>query len=153
MAKIKLGNPPKSVSKELKIPQLDGSIGTIKVDYKYRTRKEFAEFVDGMTAAIKAEGEAMIAAAQAAVKAAEEAAKAGAPVEPQKLDFGPTQTEQNDKKAQNQAAYIMGCVLGWDLDIAFDREAVDQLIDEIPQAADAIIQSYREAMQDGRRGN
>lgn len=152
MAKLKIGNPPKSVSKELTINLLDGANASIKLDFKYRTRSEYADFIDSMTAAIKAEGEAVIAAAKAAIAAAAEAAKDPLSDAPQ-LNFGPTEAEQNEKKTDSQVNFIMACVLGWDLDIAFDREAVRQLVDETPQAATAIISAYREAMTEGRLGN
>jgi hypothetical protein len=144
MAKIILGKPPKTIKKPLSFTMLDGTVGSIEVQFTYRTRKEFGVFVDSMLDVIKAESEAAVEAAK--TKVAEEA-------EAPTIDFGVRESELNAKKAQRQADFIMGSVEGWNLDIPFDREAVEQLIDEMPLAATTIIQSYREAMTEGRLGN
>jgi hypothetical protein len=143
MAKIILGKPPKSFTKELSFPMLDGTVGTMKITYKYRSRKEFAAFVDGMLDVLKAEGEAEIAAAKAAI------AEGVEPVP----NLGASESTANEKNATRQADYIMDVVEGWNLDVPFDREAVEQLVDELPLAATTIIQSYRTAMTEGRLGN
>lgn len=145
MAKIQLGKPPKSFSKELSFPMLDGTVGSIKVDYIYRSRKEFAAFLDSMLDAIKADSEAQLAASKARIASSD-------PVEPA-LDFGMSETQANLKKASSQVDYILATVQGWNLDVPFDREAVEQLVDEVPLAAATVIQSYREAMTEGRLGN
>ncbi|MGO4379701.1 phage tail assembly chaperone [Pseudoduganella sp. RAF19] len=146
MAKVILGKPPKAISKELTFPMLDGTTGSIKVTYKYRTRTEFGTFVDSMIDVIKQESEAAIAAAR-------EKAKDKADDAVQSIDLGVSETEINAKKAQRQADFIMGCVEEWNLDIPFDLEAVEQLVDELPLAATTIIAAYREAMTEGRLGN
>ncbi|MGO4480023.1 phage tail assembly chaperone, partial [Massilia sp. 2TAF26] len=106
MAKVILGKPPKAISKELTFPMLDGTTGSIKVTYKYRTRTEFGTFVDSMIDVIKQESEAAIAAAR-------EKAKDKADDAVQSIDLGVSETEINAKKAQRQADFIMGCVEEW----------------------------------------
>jgi hypothetical protein len=147
MAKIQLGKPPKSFTKELSFPMLDGTVGTIKVDYIYRSRKDFAAFVDGKLDAIKVAAEAEIAASREKIAAEKDAGAEAA------MSFGISETETNLKRASSQVDYIMDCVQGWNLDVPFDREAIEQLVDELPLAASTIIQSYREAMTEGRLGN
>ena len=51
------------------------------------------------------------------------------------------------------AGYIMEIVDGWNLDEPFDLEAVTQLCDELPGMAAAIVDDYRAAVLEGRRGN
>ena len=48
MAKIKLGNRPKNFKRIVKFQMLEGGEGAIECVYKYRTRKEFGEFIDGI---------------------------------------------------------------------------------------------------------
>jgi nucleotide-binding universal stress UspA family protein len=146
MAKIILGKPPKSISKELTFPMLDGTTGSIKVDFRYRSRSEFSTFVDDMMADIKQESEAELAEAKAKAEAAKDQ-------EENTINLGVPESEINAKKSARQADFIMGAVEGWNLDIPFDREAVEQLIDELPRAASTIIAAYREAMTEGRLGN
>lgn len=157
MAKIILGRTPKSFPKELKIPMLDGTVGHIKVDYKYRTRTDFAAYMDERLAAIKAESEAQMKAISDAAKAEAEHAKQavadGADAPLPKIDFGLSQVELDKKKADGQIGMILDIVQGWNLDIPFDREAVAQLVAELPLAATTIIETYREAVTEGRLGN
>ncbi|WP_288379838.1 phage tail assembly chaperone [uncultured Massilia sp.] len=138
--KVVLGKRPASFSKEVTFPMLDGSTGCILVDYVYRTRKEHAEFADGVQAGIDAKAKAEGERYQALAAAGEDLPS----------------VKQADLVAFSLAASadtIMGCVKDWNLDIPFDREAVEQLVDELPAAATAIVASYREAITEGRLGN
>jgi hypothetical protein len=145
MAKLILGKPPKTISKELTFPMLDGTTGSIKVDFKYRTRSEYAKFVDAQAEKVKALAEAELVEMKA--KAAEQK-EAG-----MSIDLGMPEADMQARKSQSQADFIMGALDGWNLDIPFDAEAVVQLVDEVPQAAQTIIAAYREAMTEGRLGN
>lgn len=156
MAKLILGRAPKTISKELTFPMLDGTTGSIKVDFKYRTRSEYATFVDEQTEKVKAQAEADLAKMKAALKAAQEErekAKAAGIEHDEEINLGMSESEQQARKSQGQADFLMGALDGWNLDIPFDREAVVQLVDETPQAAQTIIAAYREAMTEGRLGN
>ena len=53
----------------------------------------------------------------------------------------------------SSADYIMRIADGWDVEAPFSRESVWQLCNEVPSAATAIIQGYREAIVEGRLGN
>jgi hypothetical protein len=154
MAKVILGRTPKSVPKELSFPMLDGTVGSIKADFKYRTRTQFAEFMDEMTDVLKAEAEAEMKAIKDAAKAAEAAATAAGPgAEAPPLDFGVPEKVRTAQIMERQADFIMSSLNGWNLDVDFDRAAVLQLADEVPQAVSALIKTYREAMTEGRLGN
>lgn len=151
MAKIILGRTPKNFTKEVSFPMLDGTTGTIKATYIYRTRKDFAGFVDSRVDIIKKEAESAALAAEAKLATTRAAVDAG-DARPA-VDFGMSETEAAARKVTYQVDYIMGAVEGWNLDVDFDRAAVEQLADEVPQAVTAIIQSYVLAMNEGRLGN
>jgi len=140
MAKIILGKRPETFAHTVKFPMLDGSTGAIGLTYKYRTRDEFGEFVDGLRDADKARMEAEIDRFQLLHEQ-------GKPI-PEL-----TQSELLARETEMNADYIMGCVQGWDLDVDFDRAAVIQLAGEVPAAIPEIIKGYRDAIVEGRLGN
>ncbi|MEX5744651.1 phage tail assembly chaperone [Massilia sp. X63] len=138
--KITLGKRPETFSKEVTFPMLDGSTGCVRIDYVYRTRKEHAAFVDSIQASVEAK-------ANAESERYKKLAEAGEEV---------PQLKQSDLVEYQTAASVdtlMGAVKGWNLDIPFDREAVEQLVDELPAAVAAIVGAYREAIVEGRLGN
>lgn len=133
MAKIVLGSRPKNFKKTVVFPMLDGSEGSIEVLYKYRTKREFGAFID----------------------AAKEAAN---------LRIADKTGEESDKKEMSweevhglgieaNADNLIGVVEGWNLDAEPNRESFEQLADELPAAANAILETYRKAVVEGRLGN
>lgn len=138
--KIVLGKRPETFPKEVTFPMLDGSIGCIKVDFQYRTRKEHAVFVDEIQGAIEMKAKAEADRYKKLAEAGEDA----------------PQLKQSDLVEYQMTANvdtIMGSVKGWNLDVSFDRKAVEQLVDELPAAVAAIVSAYREAIVEGRLGN
>lgn len=130
MSKITLGSRPKNFKKTLQVPLHEGESGSIEVSYVYRTRKEFGAFVDELLAAVPA----------AAAAVADEG---------QKYSLAAVLS----KNVDTQADYIMRIVDGWNLDVPFSRANVLKLCDELPGASEAIIDSYRNAVSEGRLGN
>lgn len=128
MAKIKLGNRPKNFKKVVKFPMLDGTTGSVEITYKYRTRKEFGEFVDSM----------MEAAGEKKGQADDEKFSLAALME---------------RMGSANADYVLQVVDEWNLDEELSRESVEQLTDEIPAATAAIMETYRVAITEGRLGN
>lgn len=124
MAKIVLGNRPKSFKRKVTVKMLDGTTGVIHVDFKYRTRKEFGAFVDEFN---KARAERRIIA--------------------EREEF--SNEQQFALGAEDDADYILAIVDGWDLDQELSRENVMQLLDELPGAGVEIISTYRLAVVDG----
>ena len=138
--KITLGKRPEIFSKEITFPMLDGTTGCMRVDYIYRTRKEHAQFVDGIQTSIEAKAKTETDRYKALADAGEDLPA----------------LKQADLVAYQVAANvdtIMGTVKAWNLDIPFDREAVEQLVDELPAAVAAIVSAYRDAITEGRLGN
>lgn len=140
MAKIILGKRPQSFKRTVTFAMPEGEVGTIEVSFKYRTRSEFATFVDEMQAAAKA-------ASEQEVGRLRDAAATGAAVD----DI--TQSDITARQNDFNARYVMGAVDGWNLDVPFDQESVAQLVDELPAAVVAIVSDYRAAIVDGRLGN
>jgi hypothetical protein len=138
--KIKLGAHPKSFKREITFPLLDGESGSMEVTFKYRTRSEFARLNDDLQATAQAAGEAEVAKVKAA-------AAAGEQVKPL------TNLDMHEHSVALQVDYVMQAVEGWNLDVPFDRKAVEQLADEVPAAFDAIVRAYRAAITEGRLGN
>ena len=127
MAKIKLGSRPKNFTSVVKFPLLEGGEGSIEVKFKYRTRVEFGKLIDKLMDAAgekpKADGEKF------------------------------SMADLMEKTAGSNADYILDVVDGWNLDEDLTRANVQQLADEIPAAASAIMETYRTATTEGRLGN
>ena len=132
MAKIKLGNRPKSFKRIVKFDMLEGGKGAIECDFKYRTRTEFGVFIDQMVAAAEAAG-----------------AKKEAEASAEKFSM----TDLMERTAGQNADYILDVLDGWNLDEDLNKVNVQQLADEIPAAALAIMTTYRTAVTEGRLGN
>lgn len=130
MAKIVLGKRPKNFKAKVTFPMLDGDLGTIEVSYIYRTRTEFGVLIDGLME-------------DAGVEAA------GASEDSQKFSLA----QALEKTRDTNADYIMQVADGWNIDEEFSRDTVAQLCDEIPAAALAIMNTYRNAITEGRLGN
>ena len=126
MSKIKLGQRPETFKHTVKFKMLDGSEASIEVEYVYRTRKEFGQFIDEIFAQSKEERPADEDVSWAALM---------------------------DKTGTANAEYVMKAVKGWNLDEDFTKDNVEQLADELPAAITAIMDTYREAVTQGRLGN
>lgn len=127
MPNIVLGKRPKSFARAVKTTDIDGSELLIPVTYKYRTRKEYGEWIDTLPP-------------QPATADAIVDGKFSAAVYVEKV-------------SQWNANKIMQCVDSWALDGEFTLDAVKQLCDESPAAAEAVISEYQAACIEGRLGN
>lgn len=139
--KIKLGNRPKSFARTVTFAMIEGGEdGCMEVQLKYRTRKELAALTDEVQAA-----------AQAQIDSDMDALKAK--IEKKETVKALTQVDLLDRDMSLQVDYVMQVLTGWNLDEKLDRDAVEQLADEIPAAIAAIIEVYRTAINQGRLGN
>lgn len=130
--KITLGARPKNFTHAVTFALPEGGEGVIHMVFKYRTRSEFGALVDSL-------------AAQAGVAPPKSGSEEDVQFSLQAiLQAG---SDQN-------AAYILQIADGWDLpDHPFELRAVQQLCDELPGAALAIMGQYRAAIVEGRLGN
>lgn len=127
MAKIVFGQRPEKFSRAVKFPMLDGSDGVIKCDFKFRTKKEYAEFVDS------------ISAANGKIE----------PVDGKMPDYA----EIMDRAINQNAEYLEHLLLGWDLDGPVNADNLRELADVYPAAATAIMDAYRIGCVEGKLGN
>lgn len=127
MSKIKLGQRPKSFEKVVKFEMLQGGTGTIKCNFKYRTRTEFGVFIDSLVS------------------------DAGAKAEVTDDKF--SMAALMEKTAGSNAKYLLDVLEGWNLDEDLTLDNAQQLADELPGAAAAIMETYRLAVTEGRLGN
>ena len=125
--KIKLGSRPKSFTRIVKFPMLEGGEGSIECTYKYRSRSEFGVFIDALL----------------------ESAGAKPKDDGEKFSMA----ELMERTAGQNAKYIMDVLEGWNLDEDLSQANVQQLADELPGAAAAIMETYRTACVEGRLGN
>ncbi|MDN4052909.1 phage tail assembly chaperone [Massilia sp. YIM B02763] len=139
--KIKLGARPKSFTRLVAFPMIEGGEdGCIEVQFKYRTRKELAKLTDEVQGARQALHDADIEAIKAKADKNE-------PIDVFK------QSDMIDRDISLTVDYLMQVMDGWNLDEKFDRRALEQLADEVPAALRAIVDTYRTAINEGRLGN
>lgn len=124
MAKISLGKAPKTFTSTVRVPMLDGTEGTIECVFRYRTLTEYGAFIDGL----KADAGAGLA---------------------DPLSLAETLARARNKNGQ----YLLQILEGWNLDQDLSPETAQQLCDELPGALTAIVDAYRAAVVEGRRGN
>lgn len=127
MAKIVLGKRPEKFSRSVKFPLLDGSDGVIACEFKYRTKTEYAEFVD------------RIANSAGAVEAVDG-----------KL---PDYAEVMRRAVSTNADYLQDVLVGWDLDGPVNSENLKEIANAYPAAATAIMDAYRMGCVEGKLGN
>jgi hypothetical protein len=128
MSKIKLGNTPKTFKPcAVKFPMPDGSEGVIQATFHYRTRTQFGQFLNQVFA------------------------DAGdTPKADEKPDFEVIFAKTKDKNAD----HLTLALAGWDVeDQELNRQNLQQLADELPGAAVALMTAYNLACTEGRLGN
>lgn len=125
--KIVLGKRPKNFKSVVTCNTPDGESLSIECSYVYRTKREFGVLADEMFNKEPPTG------TNEEVKASMKAALEGS--------------------IELQAKWILKIMDGWNLDVEFTRESVEQLCDEFPAHALEIIARYREVTLDGRLGN
>lgn len=127
--KIVLGQRPKHVSLAVDIPLPDGSVAAVVMRYLYRTRSEYGDMVDKLLADARAADER----------------------DPPTASY--SEAERQRRVLDVTAEHILSIADGWDLDESFGPDSVRQLCDELPGGAQAIVDRYRIAIVEGRRGN
>jgi hypothetical protein len=143
MTTVKLGNRPKTFPCAVKFPMLDGSTGTIKFDFVYRTKTEHGAFIDAVVSDAKAK--------DAIALGADGADSADAPVIDAALPF--SMAKLMTATVEKNGEYLCKIATGWSLDVPFGPATAQQLADELPAAVAATMEAYRAAITEGRLGN
>ena len=124
MATISLGKAPKNFKKLITVKMLDGTEGTIECLFKYRTVSAYGAFRDEM-------------------------AKDSGLADPASITWAEIFEKRRDKGGE----YLSHILDGWNLDVDFNHANAQQLCDELPGAASAIVDAYHAASVEGRLGN
>lgn len=135
MAKFILGARPKSFKHKVEFPLIEGGVGEINCEFVYRTKSEFADFIDAQVDA---------------GKLAQEVAQDIADGEIKPATIGKFFKDSVKKNGE----YLMDILTGWDVEgFPLSAESATQLADEAPGGAAAIMVAYRNALVEGRLGN
>ena len=140
-ARVVLGQRPATIRRTISADLPTGSTGIIDIDYRFRTRTDYGSLLDARMGAAKSADAERAAASAAAVAAG------GDPLPP--LTAG----ELQSLSVKATAEHILDIATGWSLPEPFDLQHVQQLCDELPGVAAAIVDEYRLAIIEGRRGN
>ena len=132
MAKIKLGSAPKSFKHKVAFALLDGSKADITIEFRYRNRAQFAEFIADIYPDLKAGPK----------KADDEVQEVG-------FDVVGSSREASERDVN----YILAAATGWDLEEDFNAANVQHLVNDFPAASNAIMAAYRIALTEGKAKN
>lgn len=132
MAKLILGKAPKTFQKEIIVPLLNGESAEINFTFKFKTRDEYAKLIDKLMAA-----------------ESPTSTKSKKTVEEKALSLAETFA----KVSESTINFILEIAEGWDLDDAFNKSTVAQLMNEFPGSTAAISEGYRQAILEGRVKN
>lgn len=128
--KVTLGSRPKSFKQTIKVQLHDAEEGEIVVSFRYRTRKEYGQLIDEL-----------VERSRASVNVAAEG------------DEARVMELALRSRTAMQVEHLMEIMDGWNLDKPFDRAHVEQLNEELPGLAQAIIDRYQQSSIEGRLGN
>jgi hypothetical protein len=129
-AKLVLGKRPKNFPHVVTARLLTGEEVLLPVRYRYRTRTEFGEFVDGL-----------LQAADVKLQGATE----------QDVDFSLAQAME--RLRDQNAQYLLQIIDDWELEEPLSLATLQQLCDELPGIAIKAMSDYRAAITEGRLGN
>ena len=124
---VVLGKPPTSFPAEVTFTTLSGEQAALQCEFVYRTKTEFGELLNELGQAAKDTINA------------------------------PESDDENqnifDGAIRLQAQQLSKVLLSWDLPEPCDTDHLYALCNEYPSAFAAIVQTYRNAIVDGRLGN
>lgn len=133
MAKIRLGEHPKTFSPILvKFDMPDGTAGTIEATFNYKSRSEYAALI-----AEQSKPDAPLA--------------EGAEAPP--ADERPFIVRHAETLVSMSSTLLLGALASWNLDEEVSEESLRQLSDQLPAAAQALIEAFASACLQGRVKN
>jgi hypothetical protein len=135
MQKFQLGKTPATFKREVLIDMHDGSKASIIMDFKYRTRTEYAMFIDDIIAEARAVDD----------KAPVEVAEA----EDKLLTMKDVLGRQDDMAINT----MLKIAEGWSLEEKFNKTTLREMQDKFPNAFTEINEAYRASVLEGRLKN
>lgn len=126
MAKIVLGNRPETFKRKVKIQLIEGGEADIIVDFIYRDKVAYGQLLDEHAELRKQKAEGS-------------------------EDF--TFSSNAAQGVELDAAFILKIIKGWDLSDPLNEDNVKRLLIEFAGAGEAIVDSYRLACLEAKRGN
>lgn len=143
--RVVLGKRPKDFAATVQGPMADGTIGEIKITFRYMMRTEWGALLDAHR---EARTERTEAALNAYLKSVDDARKNG-----QKLPQSPGAEAAQTAEVEADAKLVLDLATGWDLPDDFNFEAVCQLANESPGLITALVKTFGAAVHEGRLGN
>lgn len=127
--KITLNQRPADFKRKVEIPMLDGGeVAEVEFHFKYRTRTEHAKLIDEHAELVKKKADIR-----------------------QDGDFSFERFV--GQSLEDDADMIVQMATGWDLDDAFNKENVVELLNKYGGSGQNITAAYRSAIVEGRLGN
>lgn len=149
-ARVTLGKRPDTIHRTVSAQLPEGGEVMLGIDYKNRTRTQYGELLDSRMKEAQQADEAKRAEAEAYEVRRRAQRMEDEPLPPLP---GPSSAETQRITRDATARHILDIATGWDLPEPFDLDNVTQLCDELPGLASAIVDDYRVAIIEGRRGN
>jgi hypothetical protein len=158
MAKLQLGKAPVSFKRIVKISLLNGETADVEMSFKYVTKMDYAKSIDVILEKAITEQNKYETETAAAKKIFDEAELAKHENDNSyviKEYQAPMKKMADSLKEANVESvnYILDIADGWDLPDEFNKKNVAAMIDEHAGAAEAIGNSYRIAVLEGRLKN
>ncbi|RMX06712.1 hypothetical protein D8I35_09430 [Corticibacter populi] len=124
---VRLGQRPANINDVVRFVDVDGAELLLPATFRYRTLTEFGGLLDEVFGAVLE-----------------------TPVDEQGRMSSKIQQRQ---RVQLNGQYLFAILADWGLDVPLTIAACIQLADELPAAAQALMDRYRQLITEGRLGN
>ncbi len=136
MKKFVLTTPPETFKREVIIPLHNGEEASLEMEFIYRSRSDYAKFIDEIIANAKKFTLEAPKTAEGALEAAE-------------ITMQSILSQQDDLAVDT----IMKIAKGWELSDKFNKTTLREMQDKFPNAFQAINDAYRLSVVEGKLKN